>query len=517
LKPYNVIDLFAGPGGLGEGFSTVEQGRRFKIAVSAEMDEAAHRTLVLRSWFRHAQRSGKKKDLGLYYDFCANPEKPSPLEDKDNPLTKQAEAEVLQVVLGTPLGNRRVDEAIAARGLNPDETVVIGGPPCQAYSLVGRARNRGNAEYVPENDKRHFLYKEYLRILAKWKPKVFVMENVKGILSARVSGGGIFERILEDLKAPGRINKIDPSLRYIIHPVVERTDSGALFDLSSSDPHVFIVRAERYGVPQARHRVILLGVREDLRYDGRHVLNEEPDQATFADALVGLPPRRSRVSTGDDLQFWGATIISGIEELLEASFTCGIDQKTQKELRSELQLFKRRLKARDYSPGESFPGSGREYLNAWYFDGRLSRDLNHETRSHMATDLVRYFYAACFGRANMRSPKGFADFAHPSLRPAHENWESGKFADRFKVQLPDRPSTTVTSHISKDGHYFIHPDPQQCRSLTVREAARLQTFPDNYFFQGNRTQQYHQVGNAVPPYLAYQIAGVVAKIMRGAD
>ncbi|GAA6157378.1 hypothetical protein NBRC116588_28510 [Pyruvatibacter sp. HU-CL02332] len=133
----------------------------------------------------------------------------------------------------------------------------------------------------------------------------------------------------------------------------------------------------------------------------------------------------------------------------------------------------------------------------------------------MSSDLQRYAFAATFAEVTARSPK-LGDF--PSkLLPDHRNVDQGRngkmFADRFRVQMPDGVSTTITSHISKDGHYFIHYDPRQCRSLTVREAARLQTFPDNYKFEGPRTAQYHQVGNAVPAYLAKQIAAVIANVL----
>lgn len=151
----------------------------------------------------------------------------------------------------------------------------------------------------------------------------------------------------------------------------------------------------------------------------------------------------------------------------------------------------------------------------WVKDPKLEVWLNHESRSHMPSDLGRYFYTSSYGMANERTPKGHLEFALNGLAPEHANWESGKFIDRFRVQLRDQPSTTVTSHIAKDGHYFIHYDAAQCRSFTVREAARIQTFPDNYFFQGNRTQQFHQVGNAVPPMLADKIAHVVHSILTG--
>lgn len=151
----------------------------------------------------------------------------------------------------------------------------------------------------------------------------------------------------------------------------------------------------------------------------------------------------------------------------------------------------------------------------WYEDERLGGVANHFTRTHMPEDLHRYLFASGFASVHNRTPS-LRDFP-TALLPEHRNvqaaLEGSMFGDRFRVQLKDKRSTTITSHISKDSHYYIHPDPSQCRSLTAREAARLQTFPDNYFFCGGRTAQYHQIGNAVPPLIARQIAQIVADLL----
>jgi DNA (cytosine-5)-methyltransferase 1 len=157
------------------------------------------------------------------------------------------------------------------------------------------------------------------------------------------------------------------------------------------------------------------------------------------------------------------------------------------------------------------------YMPEWYLDERVRGVCNHASRAHIEKDLYRYFYAACYAKAQKTSPV-LRDFPK-DLIPNHGNAltaieEGNLFEDRFRVQVSTKPATTVTSHIAKDGHYYIHPDPTQCRSMTVREAARLQTFPDNYLFTGPRTAQYTQVGNAVPPLLANQIAAIVLKLFQ---
>jgi DNA (cytosine-5)-methyltransferase 1 len=155
------------------------------------------------------------------------------------------------------------------------------------------------------------------------------------------------------------------------------------------------------------------------------------------------------------------------------------------------------------------------YRPDWFVDGRIGGACNHEARPHIRSDLYRYLFVATFGAVYGRSPE-LRDFPE-DLLPDHQSVrEVGKekfFDDRFRVQINDEPAATVTSHLKKDGHYFIHPDPSQCRSLTVREAARLQTFPDNYFFCGPRTSQFEQVGNAVPPLLAAQIAEIIWEVV----
>jgi DNA (cytosine-5)-methyltransferase 1 len=510
---YKVIDLFAGPGGLGEGFASLSGGDAFEIVVSAEMEESAHKTLTLRSYFRHAKRGQDRKALDAYYEFCSSSSAPHP-KDVAPSLWAKAASEARQITLGSQAGNEELDELIAAAKLTSDKTVVIGGPPCQAYSLVGRARNLGKANYKAEDDHRHFLYKEYLRILQKVSPAVFVMENVKGILSSKVNNKLVFHDILRDLSNPSIATQLGDGPEYVIHSLVTDTTFSHGMDPVSIDPRDFIIHSERYGIPQARHRVILLGIRSDI-LAGKTIsrLSRAEHPVTVEEALFSVPPLRSKLGSLDSPITWAKTIneltlrLSKEAELAASSEMAGALANLEGGFLENLETGELRM------PRTKSLESANSRFSNWVTDEKLNVWLNHETRSHMTSDLGRYLFASTFAETFDRSPKGHTDFALPSLAPAHANWESGKFADRFKVQMYTRPSTTVTSHIAKDGHYFIHPDPLQCRSLTVREAARLQTFPDNYFFQGNRTQQFHQVGNAVPSLLANQIAYICLKIL----
>ncbi|ENG6107315.1 DNA cytosine methyltransferase [Serratia liquefaciens] len=519
LLPIPVVDLFAGPGGLGEGFSSFEHGDSFQIAVSAEKDPIAHQTLRLRAFYRLLSNY-RPDNLDDYYRFC-NGEVDTPFSGETEDLWELAGEEAMCIEIGSPKGNATLDAAIQKmlkkRGAD-QPWVLIGGPPCQAYSLVGRARNKGKADYKAEDDHRHFLYREYLRIIQNYQPDIFVMENVKGILSSTINGQKIFHEILKDLANPdAALGVTRKGQCYRIVSLVSDQVFCDGDDPNKLDLTKYIIRAEDYGIPQARHRVILLGIRED-RYKDKLPKLVRQETVSVKDAIGDLPSLRSLLSKEKDSNtLWEELVGKELQTLAEAA---SISDDTVRKLAPYLQKTSENIgfilatgSVRLPKKSDSIGKTGHNYLDKWLLDSNLSVWLNHETRGHRIDDLGRYGYAATFASVHKRSPKGHKEFNLPGLAPAHKNWESGKFSDRFRVQIKDNPSTTITSHISKDGHYFIHYDPVQCRSLTVREAARLQTFPDNYFFQGGRTQQYHQVGNAVPPLLANQISKIVYKTL----
>ena len=512
-----IVDLFAGPGGLGEGFSSSGKGKHFDIIVSAEMDPIARQTLRLRAYFRLLKRD-YPRGLEDYYRYCnGEAEEPSSTPET-GAFWDLAGQEARQITLGSMEGDEELNGLIKAR-LNKEGRpwVLIGGPPCQAYSIVGRARNQAKQDYVAENDHRHFLYKDYLRIIKDYRPTVFVMENVKGILSSKVGGKGIFSQILQDLVDPSKaLDNEDGGQKYKICSLVSEESFSFSDCIDRVRPKSFIIEAEKYGIPQARHRVILFGVAVDEHGNiPAHDLLSTADPVSVQQAIGGLPKLRSKLSRRlDSQEEWYRTVADEVDDLLHHA------ELENGEMIAPLKATRQALfDAPRSSGGERVPkelGQGRtgiSSLDAWYDDPEIKYWMSHDARGHMPSDLRRYAFASTFADHKKYSPKGHQQFSLPGLAPAHKNWESGKFSDRFRVQLAGLPATTITSHISKDGHYFIHYDPAQCRSLTVREAARLQTFPDNYYFEGNRTQQYHQVGNAVPPLLANKIAKIVYDVV----
>lgn len=510
-----VVDLFSGPGGLAEGFASFKDRRgrpRFRIVLSVEMEPTAHSTLLLRGFLRKFP-SGFPAE---YYDFLNGKVSREPDWASLYPREwQEASDETRCLTLGSSDASAFVRQRIAKiRAMHGSRTVLLGGPPCQSYSVAGRARNAGNALYDPSNDKRQSLYLEYAEVLRQLQPAVAVMENVRGMLSARHGGRPIFSDVMDSLaNAGGR----DRYRLYALSPLhAGRTWNDGL------DPKDFLVRAEEHGIPQKRHRVFVVCIRCDvaatLRSDLPLALDQSDRTASVHDIIGAMPMLRSRLSWDDDDFSWQQVLKKAHRLALRnmPSMASETEQKFRLALdRALASTSGSALPVREVQGNTGFPDTCPSDLCEWIIDPNLTRLPNNETRGHIDEDLARYLYAAAYAFASGRSPRA-RDFPR-ALAARHRSWNTGKFDDRFRVQLPDHPSTTITSHISKDGHYFIHPDPAQCRSLTVREAARLQTFPDNYFFHGSRTQQYVQVGNAVPPYLAGQIAQEINKALDHRD
>ncbi len=518
--PIPIIDLFAGPGGLGEGFSSLNAGPArdpaFKIALSVEKDPEASRTLRWRAFTRALYRAGVSANTIVEtlaaLDEPASPE-PAAVAAVGDQTWKEAAKVALDEAKCIELAERtrkEVSALIEKRTRTDEPWVLIGGPPCQAYSLVGRARNRGILDYSAKKDHRHFLYREYLNVIGKHAPAVFVMENVKGILSAKVDSHAIFESILDDLRAPARAVGLEATgATYTIHVL----DGGGKLRRAADS----VVKMEDFGIPQRRHRVILVGVRDDLLLRPGTLIRGDV-AVTAGSVLNDLPRLRSGVSRGaDSADAWLKHALAIVAEPWVKAMKEPEKSAWLRELGQQLVRMQEDHglgRGIDIAHGATIPDWG----SGWYRAHPHDYVLNHSTRAHMASDLHRYLFAAVFARVADRSPS-LHDFP-AALLPAHENLHDREgmiFPDRFKVQVSNAPSSTVTSHIAKDGHYFIHPDPSQCRSLTVREAARLQTFPDDYYFCGGRTSQYTQVGNAVPPLLARQVAIVVHDALMGIE
>ena len=554
-KEITVIDIFAGPGGLSEGFSNFSNftGSKisFNIKLSIEKNATAAKTLKLRSFYRKFDQS---KVPECYYDFIRGDEDAFD-KIKMLPQWEEAEEHVWNGALGD-IPDIELHSRIARSISGNKDWVLLGGPPCQAYSLVGRARMSGlghtvRSEGLAEDellklksdkqseflqDHRHTLYKEYLRIVAIHQPAVFVMENVKGILSSKFPDGiddtgkpiskKAFDVIRNDLQNPCEAFKNDNSYKelklqhnskeseYELYSFVKNSDRDLLNHISDRD---FVIRSEEYGVPQKRHRVIILGVRKDIKT--KPSILKKRDRVTVKDIIGSMPKLRSGLSKKEDTsENWLKTRRDALPlPLLDAI----ISHRYKNEVADILEQTSTILDRGYPFIANIAPISDNTLeLKKWIEDPRLKGIIQHETRAHMNSDLGRYLFVSIVGKAKKTSPS--LDDWPDKLLPSHKNVLDGNgkrskkqsFKDRFKVQLYTEPASTITSHISKDGHYFIHPDPSQTRSLTMREAARLQTFPDNYYFCGNRTERYHQVGNAVPPFLALQLAKVISDLFK---
>ena len=455
LSTYSVVDIFAGPGGLAEGFSSVsgiDGARAFDIALSIEKDAAAHSTLRLRAFLR--QFEGDLPDR--YYEFLNHGGDEPDWATEYPEEWDAAVAEAWQLELGKENSDLRLNARLDhIRESSSGNVVLIGGPPCQAYSLVGRARNQGKEGYVASEDHRHFLYEEYIRILDRLRPAAFVMENVKGMLSSSVDGENrIFDQVLKDLRGEER-----DGARY--HLIALAPGERRQFDFGRFAPKGsdFVIRAENFGVPQARHRVIVIGLRSDLASgvpdtELSDLMVRHSLKATVGQVIAGMPKLRSGLSRGADSEDDWRQIVSAAMAFV-ADVDTGLSDERQLAFNLAAARHHDEFRALNFLPGREGHGTGISPdcptdLAEWLTDPRLETLPNHQARSHMASDLARYFFAAVFAEVTGKSPKA-SDFPE-ELAPEHQNWSSGKFADRFRVQVAGGPSTTVTSHISKDGH-----------------------------------------------------------------
>lgn len=376
-EPYKVIDVFAGPGGLGEGFAAFGHGAEkpsFKLALSIEKDPSAHSTFTLRSFYRQFDQEKIPKE---YWSYAKGEIDKAELF-KLYPRQAKAAAEEAQCIELGKTSHQEVRKLISQRLNGSDKWVLVGGPPCQAYSLVGRARMRStNPDF--EDDVRHFLYKEYLRIIADHRPPVFVMENVKGILSAQHSGKKIIGSILSDPRKPDMaVNGRSSDLGYRLFSLVDNKPP------EKCEPEDFLVKAEKYGIPQARHRMLILGIREDIHITPETLQTSEA--TTVAQAIGDLPKIRSTVSKEPDtLDLWREILGSITSEAwYRKGRSNGLSPTVEKIDKALVSIQRRELKAG--AETMSYTGSPKIYPG-WYRHGCDGVVIYHVGRDYMRSDL----------------------------------------------------------------------------------------------------------------------------------
>jgi DNA (cytosine-5)-methyltransferase 1 len=402
MSQLNYIDLFAGAGGLSEGF--LKAG--FEPVAHVEMNKEACDTIKTRLAFHHLKKEGKIDKYNAYLKKEISREELWAFIPKAE-LASVINSEISEKTI------KGIFEQIDAIVQGKKVSAIIGGPPCQAYSLVGRSRDANRMQ----GDKRNYLFRYYAEFLKRYKPKYFVFENVLGLLTA-----GNKQYFIE-------MQELFQELGYSI----------------SYDT----LKAEDYGVLQKRRRVIIIGKRGKHKFDFPILEKNDPKSQIKEDLFYDLP----YLKPGEELPITQYT--KPINDYLKNSgIRNGVDFVTQ-----------------------------------------------HITRNHNERDLEIYSIAIDKW-LNEKKRLKYTDI--PERLQNHKNTEA--FLDRFKVVDPFGCSHTMVAHISKDGHYYIYPDKNQVRSLSVREAARIQSFPDDFYFEGGRTAAFKQIGNAVPPLMAESIA-----------
>jgi DNA (cytosine-5)-methyltransferase 1 len=412
-RTLNFIDLFAGAGGLSEGFTQAG----YKPLAHIEMDKYACDTLKTRAAFHYLKENNR---LDIYKKYLQEKQE----KQDGRKLWEQVPSEIINTVIQSEIGEKTIENIFKQTDTivgNRPVDIIVGGPPCQAYSFAGRAR-MGKAV---EDDPRNELYKYYVKFIERYQPKMFVFENVLGIRTAKKG------QPFKDLK------------RLVDEADYEMEDN--------------IQIASQHGVLQNRQRVIIVGWKKRTTSHYPKLAKEENNYQVLKDLFSDLPERKS-----------------GEGKLCEI-----------------VHYIK--------------PLSEMEYLNKMNIRGTLDFTTQHIARPNNENDREIYKMAV----DKWLQEKMRLDYSTLPIRlQHHKNKET--FLNRFNVVDPYGCSHTVVAHIAMDGHYYIYPtlNPtiENVRSITVREAARLQSFPDDFYFEGSRSAAFKQIGNAVPVVLAHKIA-----------